>query len=198
MSEKKINKKVRNFSLTTYLSEYQILSVLQKHDMQIKSYAYILHNRDINEDGSLKTEHFHLLIALVNATTCNSVRSWFDGFKDEKNEYINTLVQPMNDVSGSFNYLTHNTDGARLEHKYLYSDDDVRGFNLEFFKNSAVRDIDNLSLAVADMVSGIPISEVMKRYGRDFIVHYGHIRTLFNDIQKQSGNKTLDELYSHS
>lgn len=197
MSVKNSNsKKQRNFCLTTYLSENQILAVLQKHDMQIKAYAYILHNRDINEDGSPKTEHFHLLIALVNATTVNSVRSWFDGFKDEKNEYITTLAQPINDVSGSYEYLTHNTEGAKAENKYLYSSENVKGFNLDFFKDTTVREIDNLSLAVADMVAGVPIAVVMKRYGRDFIVHYGHVRTLFNDIQKQSGGKSLDELYA--
>ena len=185
------SKKQRNFCLMTYLSETQIKTVLLKHDMQIKAHAYIAHNKDVDEFGNPKILHYHLLLALVNATTVNSVRTWFEGFEDKEGKPINTLAQGMNDISGSFNYLTHNTEGAKAENKYLYPDSDVKGFNLEFFKDTSLQDVDNLSLAVSDMCAGVPIVEVMKRYGRDFITHYGHIRTLFNDIQNQIGGQTL-------
>lgn len=178
-------KRPRNFSLVTYLNPEQIQSVLLRHDRQLKAYAYITH------DKCNKETHTHLLICLINNTTCNAVQNWFAGFEDEKGLQINTLVQPMHDLYSSYKYLTHETEQARDEGKYLYNLDDIKGNNLSYFTDSSKQDIDNLTLAINDLLAGIPLVEVMQKYGRDFIVHYGHIKTLFNDIQKQNGGIQL-------
>lgn len=179
------NKRYRNFSLVTYLKPYQIENVLLKHDRQVKSYAYITH------DKCNKEVHTHLLLCLINNTTCNAIQNWFAGFEDEKGLLINTLVQPMHDLYSSFKYLTHETEQAKLDGKYVYNVADIKGSNLSYFTNTAEQDVDNLTLAINDLLAGIPLVEVMQTYGRDFIVHYGHIKTLFNDIQKQIGGKEL-------
>lgn len=185
------NRRYRNFSLMTYLKPQQIEDVLHGHDRQIKAYAYITHDKDKNEFGELKEKHIHLLICLVNNTTVDAIRNWFKGFTDEKGMPINTLAQPMHDISGSYDYLTHDTEQAREEGKYIYPPDEIKGLNLDFFKDTNKQDIDNLTLAIDDLLNGIPLDEVRKRYGRDFIMHYGHIKMLFNDIQKQYGGKLL-------
>lgn len=179
------NKRYRNFSLVTYLNPQQIESVLLKHDRQVKSYAYITH------DKCNKEVHTHLLICLINNTTCNAIQNWFAGFDDEKGLQINTLVQPMHDLYSSYIYLTHETEQAREEGKYVYSKDNIKGNNLSYFTDSSKQDIDNLTLAIDDLLAGIPLDEVTKKYGRDFIIHYGHIKMLFNDIQKQMGGVQL-------
>lgn len=179
------NKRYRNFSLVTYLNPQQIESVLLKHDRQVKAYAYITH------DKCNKEIHTHLLICLINATTCNAIQNWFTGFEDEKGLQINTLVQPMHDLYSSYKYLTHETEQAREEGKYVYSKDNIKGNNLSYFTDSSKQDIDNLTLAIDDLLAGIPLDEVTKKYGRDFIIHYGHIKMLFNDIQKQMGGVQL-------
>ncbi len=184
-------KRFRNFALMTYLSAEQIEKVLIKHDRQLKSYAYCLHDKDINEFGQLKEVHTHLLLCLVNNTTCDSVKNWFKGFTDDKQLPINTLAQPMHDISGSYDYLTHNTEQARDDGKYIYQESDIKGFNLEYFQDTSIQDQDNLTLALVDLQNGVLLSEIAKRYGRDFIVHYGHIKQLFNDIQKQTGGELL-------
>lgn len=178
-------KRPRNFSLVTYLKPQQIESVLLKHDRQVKAYAYITH------DKCNKEVHTHLLICLINNTTCNAIQNWFAGFEDEKGLQINTLVQPMHDLFSSYKYLTHETEQARDEGKYIYNADDIKGNNLSYFTNTSEQDVDNLTLAINDLLAGIPLVEVMQKYGRDFIVHYGHIKTLFNDIQKQTGGVQL-------
>lgn len=179
------NKRYRNFSLVTYLKSHQIESVLLQHDRQVKSYAYITH------DKCNKEVHAHLLLCLINNTTCNAIQNWFSGFEDEKGLSINTLVQPMHDLYGSFKYLTHETEQAKTEGKYVYNFEDIKGFNLSYFTNTAEQDIDNLTLSVNDLLNGIPLVEVMQTYGRDFIIHYGHIKTLLNDIQIQNGGIEL-------
>lgn len=185
------SKRYRNFCLMTYLQDEQILQVLGRHERQLKAYAYIAHNKDVDEFGELKTVHRHLLISLVNNTTVEAIRNWFKGFEDENGKQINTLAQPMHEISGSFEYLTHETEQAIAEGKYLYSKEDIKGYNLEFFTDSSKAEQDNLSLAIDDLLNGIPLDEVRKRYGRDFIMHYGHIKMLFNDIQKQTGGYQL-------
>lgn len=178
-------KRSRNFSLVTYLRPEQIESVLLRHDRQVKAYAYITH------DKCNKEVHTHLLICLINNTTCNAIQNWFSGFEDEKCLQINTLVQPMHDLYSSYKYLTHETEQAIDDGKYLYSADDIKGNNISYFTDTSKQDVDNLTLAINDLLAGIPLVEVMQKYGRDFIVHYGHIKTLFNDIQKQNGGIEL-------
>lgn len=178
-------KRYRNFSLVTYLKPEQIESVLLRHDRQLKAYAYITH------DKCNKEVHTHLLLCLINNTTCNAIQNWFSGFEDEKGLQINTLVQPMHGIYNNYKYLTHETEEARQEGKYLYNTDDIKGNNLSYFTDTSEQEVDNLTLAINDMLAGIPLDEVRKKYGRDFIMHYGHIKMLFNDIQKQYGGKLL-------
>ena len=184
-------RRYRNFCLMTYLNEQQIKTVLSGHDRQLKAHAYITHDKDKNELGQPKEVHAHLLLALVNATTVDAVRNWFKGFNDSKGLPINTLAQPMHDISGCFEYLTHNTEAAKAEGKYIYDDSCVKGCNIKYFQDTTLQEVDNLTLALEDLMNGIPLIEIAKRYGRDFIVHYGHIKTLYNDIQNQTGGKLL-------
>lgn len=185
------NKRYRNFSLLTYLTPEQIESVLQKHDRQVKAYAYITHDMDCNDFGELKEKHIHLLISIINALNLDTIRNWFKGFEDENGQQINTLAQPMHDICGCYAYLTHDTEQAKAEGKNVYSKDSIKGNNLSYFEDSSKQDIDNLTLAIDDLLNGIPLDEVRRKYGRDFIMHYGHIKMLFNDIQKQYGGQPL-------
>lgn len=179
------NKRFRNFSLVTYLNSYQVENIISKHDRQIRAYAYIVH------DKCNKEKHIHLLICLINNTTCNAIKNWFSGIEDSNGLEVNTLVQPMNDIYCSYKYLTHDTQQAKVDGKYQYSVDNILGNNLSYFVDSSAQDIDNLTLALNDLLDGIPLVEVAKKYGRDFIVHYGHIKQLFNDIQNQNGGNLL-------
>lgn len=179
--------RVRGFSLSTYLSISQVSDVLYRHDRQIKAYAFIQHDKDVDENGSLKERHIHLLLCLVNASTVEAVRNWFRGFEDDKGMPINTLAQPMHDISSSFDYLTHSTEQAIAEGKYQYDPSEVISNNLDFFQNTSFQEEDNISLAVLDMCAGVPLIEISRKYGRDFIIHYQSIKLLFNDIQAQTG-----------
>lgn len=184
-------KKYRSFCLTSYLSKSQLAEVLYRHDRQIRAYAYIEHNKDINEDGTPKERHLHILLRLINNRTLDDVRNWFKGYTDLSGLPINTLGQVMHDISSSFEYLTHDTEQARAEGKHLYDPTEIVSNDIQYFKDSTLHDEDNISLALMEMCDGIPLQEVAKKYGRDFIIHYQSIKLLFNDIQKQIGGKEL-------
>ena len=190
MSKSIKQNRCRSFSIVTYLSMSQVASVLLAHDKQIKAYAYIEHNCDLNEDGTPKDRHIHLLLKLVHQTTSDGVRSWFRGFTDAESQPINTLAQCMHDSVGCYDYLTHNTDQSREEGKYLYSESDIVSLNSEYFVSCSEND-DNIICAFNDLMSGIPLIEIAQKYGRDFIIHYRSIRMLYNDVQSTFGGELL-------
>lgn len=185
------SKRVRSFCLSTYLEKKQVSDVLLKHDRQIRSYAYIEHNKDINEDGTPKERHIHLLLRTVNSRSVDDVRNWFKGYTDINGMPINTLGQEMHDIGSSFDYLTHSTEQAREEGKYQYDKSEIVSNDLKYFEDSTINDEDNISLAVMELCDGVPLKEVALKYGRDFIIHYQSIKLLFNDIQTQLGGKTI-------
>lgn len=180
-------KRYRTFALITYLSELHLKMVLLQHDNQIRAYAYILHDKDLTEQGTPKEVHIHLLIKTVNTCTVEAVKKWFKGFTDEKGLPINTLAQPMHDITSSFDYLTHDTEQSRAEGKYQYPKTDIVSNDIEFWESNEKQDQDNITLAIIDLMNGLPLSLVAIKYGRDFIIHYQSIKLLLNDINQENG-----------
>lgn len=172
--------KFRCFSLVSYLSNEQLSKVLTDKQSQIRNCAYILHDKDD------EIPHFHILIYLYNARTLSSIRNWFykDCFTDNNGLQVNTLAQVTNFIDGLTTYLTHNDDKSIAEGKYIYDLSAVCGWNYDFFYSAIDDPEDNLTLAIEDLINGVPLYDCVKRYGRDFIIHYGHIKTLLNDILK--------------
>lgn len=174
-------KRSRNFSLITYLSKEDLQEVLSFHLENIKAYAYILHDKDNKEN------HFHLVLSLYNATTANAVCKWFRGYVDDKGQPINTIGQCVHDKSAVFCYLTH----ENAKDKFQYSYDDIIGYNQEFFLDSEEIKVDSVSMALEDLLSGVSVRVLCKRYGRDFIIHSKSILSVaemirYEEYQKKS------------
>lgn len=174
----------RKFSLITYLSETQLKCKLLEHSEQIRIYAYAYHDKDVFDDGKPKEPHFHVVIVTFNPKTVSAVRRWFSGYVDENGE-ITTTAQICRDVYNSYDYLTHNTKECRALGKYQYdSSIIVTNDNERFFKASPSSDFDNVTLAVEMLINGHHPHDVMRIFGRDFVYHYGQVRTLVRDIIK--------------
>lgn len=172
----------RNWDIITYLTEEQLLSVLTDKESQISAFAYILHDKDVKSDGTLKEPHFHLCLLLNNGHTFSQMEKWFSGFLDDKGKPVNTLLEKLKSPLGAFQYLTHNTEDSK--NKYQYNTEDIVSVNTERFLKKHEKQ-DTILLAIQDLLAGVPLREVSQKYGRDFIVHYGHIKTLYNDIIAQ-------------
>ena len=170
-----MEKRCRNFSLVTYLKEDDLLKVLKQKEEYIKAYAYCIHDRD---EG--KQVHTHVILLLTQPRYPSTVKKWFYGFWDEKNELINTMVQKCHSVTGDYEYLIHKGDPDKFQYDpclRICSD-------TSYFSENADND-DIAKLALFDMLAGIPLTEIANRYGRDFIYHYGHIKQVYDDIVKQ-------------
>lgn len=75
------------------------------------NYAYILHDKDIYENGDTKAPHYHLYVYYQNAITLNSMGNRFYGAHIEKPINKDYCIQ----------YLIHRNDPQ----KYQYSSDEV-------------------------------------------------------------------------
>lgn len=141
--------------------------------------AYILHDRDD------KTPHYHVVLMLQRSRRISDVisalrKSIFGG---------NILYEPVRDGAAVYDYLTHATDSAK--DKYQYSPDDLvaslpRDTWQQTYAGVCPKSCDDyrdtVMMGTIDLINGDALTDVMRRYGRDFIIHYGHIRTLLIDM----------------
>lgn len=183
-------KKARNFSCISYLSKEEILSVLRQHENQLKYSAFILHDHDTWDEndekkdsehvaGTLKQEHFHLLLLLNYPYPLSSVKSWFKGFYDSDNLEVNTMVQECALPASAYRYLTHKDNPE----KYQYNDSDIISSDPLYFGIEALDDEpDNSFSALEYLLNTGNVFETARRFGRDFIIHYSSYKLLCEDI----------------
>lgn len=105
---------------TTYDVEKIIISLAEEH---LTFAVSPIHDRDKEDDGSLKKAHYHLLIAYSSATTLNNIRGWVNACGMPESELHSVRVC----ASGAayFRYLTHKDNPEKVQ----YDDNDIRVFN---------------------------------------------------------------------
>lgn len=81
------------------------------------------HDKDIEDDGSLKKGHYHLLLAYSSATTLSNIKGWFKacGMPDSDLHSIRVCASGV----GYYRYLTHKDNPEKAQ----YADKDIRLFN---------------------------------------------------------------------
>lgn len=167
------NVQSRKWSIMTYLRPTDIAKVFDDKCDKVRAYAYCTHDKDENTEP-----HTHVIVWLNTPYPSSSIKNWFRG-EDVKGELANTLAEPCKDIAAMFRYLTHKDNPD----KYQYGDDDVICSDPSMFEDDV--QTDDTWTAVDDLLNGVPLKEVARRYGRDFIYHYSHIRQLVNDIRME-------------
>lgn len=184
------DRRSRNFSLISYLDKLQIKMVLCEHHNHIKACAYIYHDKDVKEDGSLKEPHYHILLCLYNQRYESSVHNWFLKFENSEGDLINTTSQVCRDVSNTYRYLTH----KNAKEKYQYSREDIKGINLKYFRDLDKQDEDVALSALNDLISGLSWRQLFQRYGRDAIYHINQLQEclLLIRLEEKNNSTPLD------
>ena len=102
-----------------------------------------LHNCDVEEDGSPKKAHYHLLLAYSSATTLNNIRGWFKacGMPESALHAVRVCASGV----GYFRYLTHKDNPEKAQ----YKESDISVFNdsdeiFKKFSKTASDKIDDL------------------------------------------------------
>jgi tRNA A37 threonylcarbamoyladenosine biosynthesis protein TsaE len=75
----------------------------------IKEWAYILHDKDTNEDGTPKAPHYHIYLNFGNATDTELVASWFKLKKKD----IQKIKGRKSDI---LKYLTHKNAPTKYQY----------------------------------------------------------------------------------
>ena len=156
--------RIYKFDVVSYLNEEQVKRVLKAKLVDIRRYAYIIHDKEETDT------HIHLLLYTYNAHTFSSIRKWF------KHESINTFCQEIKDDIKAYEYLTHAND---LD-KYQYSESGIRFYNYDKPENT---DYDNNGYEPLElMLKGTPLRLIAKKFGKNFIYHYTSYKALYDDI----------------
>lgn len=178
----------RLFSLVTYLSNDDIISICSNIS-NIRHYAFIYHDKDINDNNLPIEPHYHLLLRLENACTVSAVRKYFP-FKP------NTFVEVIK-CDNIYNYLTH--DG--FEDKIQYSPDSIVSDDIKYWEKLSLTDNSNQRTVdlITDLLNGVDLFTMLSTYGRDFVINYDKYMK-FSRLLPNPNNPPLsdDELNSNA
>ena len=179
--------------LISYLPSTNIINdILDKKLKNIKSYAFIYHDKDIylndilddkneilHKKGDLKVPHFHIYLKLKSSRDSEEIKRWFmpKDLIDDNGLPYNCLSQKVKSSVACIDYLTHKNEPD----KYQYSENDIISYNIDSVLENEC--IDNSIDIVEDMLSGFSTRELVKRYGRDFIYHYSSYSAIVAKIK---------------
>ena len=119
------------------------LDLMLEH-LDVKNYAYILHDKDLKEDdsGELKKPHYHFLIQLYQQQR----GSWFKAFASDDLGHV--LHRHSYAPQGAYNYLIHDTPASK--HKYQY-DPAERVSTIEKFDEATTQQVDQHQILMEDI-----------------------------------------------
>lgn len=88
---------------------------------KISSYAYILHDKDIDKSsGEIKKPHYHVVLIFHQATHIKPILKLFN----------TSVYETVKNINGCIQYLVH----KGYDEKYQYSVEEVKSFNLNVEK----------------------------------------------------------------
>lgn len=121
-----LNKRVRTIGIILWTDNPNHKLALDFIIHNFENYIYILHDRDIKDDGEIKKEHYHVILHFPNARTIKTLSKKLN--VEENNFYI------IKSFTGQLRYLIHYDD----DEKTRYNVEEVKGtlFMLSKFKRS--------------------------------------------------------------
>ena len=100
------------------------------------SYAFILHDEDNNDDGSLKTKHIHFVLEFPNRRRCSSCLKEVIQVLNVPDVCVSLRVSKS--LSGCLNYMLH----QGFEEKFQYSLESIESSNLTWvYENINMSDV---------------------------------------------------------
>lgn len=153
--------RLRSFSLELYASPEHWGSLLENSE----HYAYVYHDRDVREDGSPKTAHYHLLVCFKNAKTKSAVLKLTNIELLEKDTTVN--FQKLLNRKNAFRYLMHDTPEAIIEGKARYNADEVKCDDLNYWID--VKGEGENEEFLTDLLEVKSERAMALKYGRDYI-----------------------------
>lgn len=182
----------RRFSIVTYIEPTKLRTLLC-NSLWVQHFAFIVHDRDVNADGSPKAKHTHLLLYTYDAKTCSAIAKIFDRYSKEicaeGDLPENTLVQITRDVISHYRYFLHldDVDKVRYDERAIVND------NVSYWRElvgcEGLSDSSkNVGFAIfQDVLRGTSTYELARRYGREYIINAKHYHNAVVQHLQESG-----------
>lgn len=182
-------KESKALSISTYAQEEQILKIFESKQTQILGFAYIFHDKDVSEP------HRHVVVVLKRSRKQQEVLNWFKKCTDDKGERCNTRLQPIACMRGLEEYLTHSDDDSIKAGKHQYNEQDIKvlkddelfDYVTDYDKAQEREKVkeekaDEVESLIDDIISGVPLREMARRYGRDYMKNATAYRRYASDV----------------
>jgi hypothetical protein len=156
-------------------------SLRDKLDLLQCKYAFIYHNKDINDNGELKKAHYHIIIYEHKRTYCSTILN-----KLVELLGVNPLAITIDkcvDIQGAIQYLIHKND----KEKYQYNELDIVS-NIDNDELINILTSENNSLSI-DRLIQICFEErnrinIMRRIGLGYYHLYRNVITdILNEME---------------
>lgn len=92
-----------------------LLSAYLDNEDFIEYYAFILHDRDFNDEGQVKTPHYHVVLKCNSRYAKESIIT--DFAKNLKINRVCVKCKAYHDIYGAVQYLIHQNDTDKYQYK---------------------------------------------------------------------------------
>lgn len=139
-------------------------------------WSFILHDKDVNDDGVLKTPHVNLVALLSKRTRLSTVMHKIaDIFEVDD---LAVSIETCSDYAGSLQYLIHKNDG----NKFQYARDEIVS-NIPSVDLNSILDGETDTLSYDRLVDLVTHSRSKLNLIEDLgLGLYRHYRPVINDI----------------
>lgn len=171
---------MKKIAIMTYAPLAQVKTILEKKQGAYTAFALIQHDKD------KAPKHCHIFIKFNCERRGTDILKWFELCCDENGEIVNTRFEQVHSEKGLLDYLTHSNTPEKHQYdekEIIYSDENARE---ELLKECI---IDNGYGALEDMLLGVRLKDIARKWGRDFIRHYTAYKMLANDIRLEENDE---------
>lgn len=156
-------------------------------------FAFILHDKDILEDGEKKTNHIHLVALMkTNRKRLSTILGDLASFLG-----LNTFaisIDKMSDIVGSLQYLVHKNNADKHKYELAAITTNISSGEMATYMTS-----DSKSMSIEYLIGVVESNrskiEIMRIVGLTYYHLYRHvINDIYNEIYNQSYIKSRDWL----
>jgi len=180
--------------------DFPYVEIAAKIRLISKKYYFIKHDRDIDDFGVAKKEHWHYLFTFTNSRDLSTVKNYFAEFtKENKEPYLlDNSFEKIISITGSKKYLTH----FENPNKAQYNWQDVET-NDEYFKDLFIEPMsksDEFDYYVDSLLKnkqGISLEDFIYKFKSRFVQSmnsnqsFGNILRLISYYQLNHSDKSL-------
>lgn len=126
-------------------------------------YAYCVHDKDKESDGSPRKLHTHLIVVHPNTTTYKHA---LNIFKLLGTEACNTCQAVLN-IRFAYDYLIHDTEDCKKKKKFLYEPSERaigNNFDIGIYEQIGAKEKLDMAKEIADFIIGNNIENIADLY----------------------------------